>query len=53
MKKGLFPVQRVARIKASREAGKSFFLDNFFYIIKDMENIQKKRRKKTEKQNHF
>ena len=46
LKKSLFPVQRVAKIKTSREAGISFFfLDNLFSIIKDMENIRKKRRK--------
>ena len=46
LKKSLFPVQRVATIKTSREAGISFFfLDNFLSIIKDMENIRKKGRK--------
>ena len=45
LKKSLFPVQRVAKIKASREVGISSFFSFFFYIIKDMENIRGKKEK--------
>ena len=49
LKKSLFPVQRVTRIKASREAGIFFFMifffRYFFYIVKDKKNTQKKRKK--------
>ena len=34
LKKSLFPVQRVAKIRTSREAGISFFLDTFFFYNK-------------------
>ena len=40
LKKGLFPVHRVAMIGASQEAAKSFFLNIF--IRNDVENAGKK-----------
>ena len=42
LKKSLFPVQRVAKIVASRAAGNCFFFLECFLCVKDKENTGKK-----------